>query len=139
MRVVADTNVVVSMLFWGAALKQLFEFVNERRVELVFSPATIDELVRVIQYPKIRDEAKRLAVPVEALVDRLIAASVIVYPHERLNVVKDDPTDNQILEAAVESEARFVISGDKHLLKLTQFRGIAIVTPREFIAKYATS
>ena len=58
--------------------------------------------------------------------------SEMVHPKERLEVIADDP-DNRILECAVEGQAEFIISGDKHLLKLKAYQGIAIVTPVDFL------
>ena len=125
------------MLLYGGSLKRLFRLVNERRVRLAFSPATIDELIRVIQYPKIREAAEKLAVPIEALTDKLIAASLVVQPSTRVAVVREDPADNRILEAALESCAMCIVSGDKHLLKLKRFQGIPIVSPRVFLQRFA--
>mgnify|MGYP001596119756 FL=1 len=53
-----------------------------------------------------------------------------------LNVIKEDPSDNFILECAVDCSAGFVISGDKHLLKLKAFNGIRIVKVAEFLEKH---
>ncbi len=125
------------MLLWGRALEPLARLVNERRVQLAFSPTTIDELLRVIRYPKIRKVAEKLAVPIESLADKLIAASVVVHPSQRVAVVRGDSADNRILEAALESGAMCIISGDKHLLKLKRFQGILIVPPRVFLRRFA--
>ncbi|OGG79300.1 hypothetical protein A3A39_01885 [Candidatus Kaiserbacteria bacterium RIFCSPLOWO2_01_FULL_54_13] len=81
--------------------------------------------------------AGKLAVPLESLVDKLIAASVVVYPSQRVAAVRGDPADNRILEAALESGAVCIISGDKHLLKLGRFQGIFIVSPRVFLQRFA--
>ncbi len=51
-----------------------------------------------------------------------------------LDAVPDDPKDNHILAAAVETSCEYLVSGDRHLLDLHEFQGIKIVTPREFLA-----
>ena len=51
-----------------------------------------------------------------------------------LGVVKDDPSDNTILACAVESEADFIILGDRHLTDLKEFKGITIVNPATFLS-----
>lgn len=136
MRVVADTNIVLSTLFWGKSLERFLVLVNTRRIVLCFSPHTIDELFRVVGYPRIQKQAEKLGVPINSLLDRLIAASGIVYPTEDVNVIFDDASDNRILEAAVAGRVRYIISGDKHLLKLKFYSGIPIVTPAQFLKMF---
>lgn len=134
MRVVTDTNVVISMLLWGKSLERLFVLVNHRKILLCFSPETIDELFRVINYPEMRAQAEKFKIPVEALLDKLIAASFICYPTRKFGVVKEDESDNRILEVAAEANAACIITGDNHLLKLGSFRDIPIYTPAEFLS-----
>ena len=55
-------------------------------------------------------------------------------PAERVEVIEDDPTDNRILECALEADAEFLVTGDKkHLLPLGTFRGVAIIRSRDFV------
>jgi uncharacterized protein len=56
-----------------------------------------------------------------------------VTPRRRVEVVKEDPDDNRILECALAAGADIIVSGDGHLLGLTAYEGIAILTPREFL------
>lgn len=57
-------------------------------------------------------------------------------PKVKLDVLKTDPDDNKILEAAIEGQANFIISNDKHLTDLRMYGGIKIVTPEEFLDNY---
>ena len=57
----------------------------------------------------------------------------LIKPKEKVEVVKEDPDDDRILECALACRAKFIISYNKHLLKLKTFRGIKIVTPEEFL------
>jgi hypothetical protein len=57
----------------------------------------------------------------------------VVYPKKKLNIVKEDLADNKIIECALEAKASFIISGDKRLLKIRKYKGIKIITPREFL------
>ena len=63
----------------------------------------------------------------------IVFNSQIVYPKKKLNVVKKDPKDNKILECALEAQASFIISGDKHLLEIKEYKGIKIISPKEFL------
>lgn len=133
MHVVADTNVIISMLFWGKSLEKLLFFVNTRKIILCFSPQTIHELLRVIQYKHIASQAETLNIPVEKLIDKLLASSIIVYPTAEVSAVHEDKTDNRILEAAIAANVAYILSGDKHLLSIKKFRGVSIVTPAQFL------
>jgi predicted nucleic acid-binding protein len=59
-----------------------------------------------------------------------------VTPRRRVNAVKDDPDDNRILECALAARADVIVSGDGHLLRLTAYEGITILTPRSFLTHF---
>ncbi len=59
--------------------------------------------------------------------------STVVEPREAIEVIAKDPDDNRILEAAVAGKAEMIISGDRHLLDIRSFRGVPVVTPRQFL------
>ena len=62
----------------------------------------------------------------------IVRNSIVVEPEEKIRAVKDDPKDDIFIEAAVAGSADFIVSQDKEVLKLKEFRGIKIVTPEEF-------
>jgi len=57
----------------------------------------------------------------------------LVEPKAKINEIKEDPTDNKFLECAVEAKADYIISGDKHLLKIKKFKETKILTPNKFL------
>ena len=59
--------------------------------------------------------------------------AIQVIPTKKINVIKEDPTDNKFLECAVESHADYIVSGDKHLKRLKEFKKIKIVTVNKFL------
>ena len=133
MRIVADTNIIVSALFWQKQLSKFSELVNKRKIVLRFSPDTITELNRVIFYPAIKTKIEKENLNPVSLIDNLIAASLIVHPTVQVSVIKEDTSDNMFLSCALAAEASFIVSGDKHLLKLKTFSGMPIITPAQFI------
>lgn len=139
MKIVADTNIIISMLLWGKSLERLFTLINNKQVTLCFSPNTIDELFRVLHYPKILKQSQKLKIDVEPLVDKLLSASIISYPAGKINLIKDDPSDNLILETAKTAKSECIISGDKHLLNLKNFENIPIYSPSQFIKLFLFS
>ena len=66
-------------------------------------------------------------------IEKIQAMSIFVIPHTKLDVVKDDPDDNVILECALEGSVQYIITQDKHLLKLREFQKIKIITSSLFL------
>jgi len=65
----------------------------------------------------------------------IVESFSIVKPGRKITVVKDNPDDNKIIEAAVEAKADYIVTGDKHLLKIGNYHGIKIIKPNEFLKK----
>ena len=130
MRVVADTNILISaFVFPGGPPEGILRAAIERRIELVTSPALLAEFARVLTAKFGWDDAHvREAV---ALVGRV---AVVVRPTERLRVVREDPDDDRVIEAAVTGAARTIVSGDRHLLRLGSYRDVAIVRASDLLA-----
>jgi putative PIN family toxin of toxin-antitoxin system len=127
-RVVLDTNVYISALMFGGLPGALLDLAFLRSFTLIVSRTLLDEL----------DEKLRVKFGVSAedaalLRARLENLAQVVEPEAVLNVVTDDPDDNRVLECAVKGRADVIVSGDRHLLKLGRYRGISIVTVRQFL------
>jgi uncharacterized protein len=128
MRVVFDTNILVSALVFpggrgDAALRRIIAGTDQ----VVMSRAILDELLDVLSRKFARD-AEELA-HVAVFVSEL---AMVVEPRRRLRVVQDDP-DNRILECAIAGRAETIVTGDKALLALKNFRNIPVVTLRTYL------
>ena len=132
MIIVCDTNVLISaLIFPGGIPDKIVRSFFSGRFQNATSPDILTELRRNLQ--RILDVDKKQT---ESLVSLIVQSSHLVYPTERLTVVKDDDTDNRIIECAVTAKAEFIITGDKkHLLPIKVYEGIAILSPREFATK----
>ena len=75
-------------------------------------------------------------IEIEPLLHFLAIHSEIVLPPSLSPVIRDDPSDDKFLECALAGEAAFIVSGDKHLLRLSVFEGIEILSPRDFLQRY---
>ena len=131
MRVVLDTNVLVSaLLFPGGAPEAVYRLGRQGRIELVSSGALLLELAQVlaVKFALDRDGLE------DAIVD-LAQSAEIVRPTERLRVIERDPADDRVLEAAAEGQAGVIVSGDRHLLELREWRAIRIVRPGPFLGE----
>ncbi len=134
MRLVLDTNTLVSGIGWDGPPRQILVALREARHSLMISTALLAELTRVLRYPKLRSIAAHPLLPV--VLAWLYQPEHLVVSEERITIVRRDPADNLVLEAAVAGNADAIVSGDSDLLRLRVFRGIQILRAREFAAKY---
>ena len=128
MKVVLDTNIFISGIFWKGSSNKVITNWREEKFTLVTSLEAISEIIKVLKDFKIKlsDEM------IKEWVDLIVRNYMIVEPKEKIEAVKDDPTDNIFIETAVVGNADYIISQDNHLLKLKDFGGIKIITPEEF-------
>jgi putative PIN family toxin of toxin-antitoxin system len=127
---VFDTNVLVSALvFPGGQGEAALHRIIEERNELVLSRPILDELLGVLarKFSRDAEELAHAAVFVGEL-------GTMVKPGRRLKVLKDDP-DNRVLECAIAGHADAIVTGDRALLALGGYRGIRIVSLRDYLAK----
>ena len=132
MRVVADTNVIVSAFVFGGLPRRVLELAAMGHFELCLSEAIQAEVERVLENKFGWDRST-----IQSSVLRLQGWSLLFAPQTPLDLVKDDPDDNRILECALAAEAQAIVSGDRHLLKLGAFRSILIQNPRQFLVARA--
>lgn len=128
MKVVFDTNILVSALvFPGGRGEAALQRILEERDELVLSKPILDELLGILSRKFARDaeELARIAVFITDF-------GILVRPRLRFRVVKDEP-DNRVLECAVAGHAEAIVTGDQALLELREFRGVRIISLREYL------
>jgi putative PIN family toxin of toxin-antitoxin system len=129
-RVVADTNVLVSaLIFPGGPPEAFYRLALEGKIELVTSRPLLAELGRVLG-----DKFGWLPERAEEAIGQLLRLAEIADPQETIAEIEADPTDNRVLEAAAEARADAIVSGDRHLLALDSWRGITIRSPAAFLA-----
>ncbi|HUF08398.1 MAG TPA: putative toxin-antitoxin system toxin component, PIN family [Rhodothermales bacterium] len=98
-------------------------------MELVVSPEILDEYERVgeilaDQFPE---------VDLGPIIDLVAVEAQLVLPNPLREQVCEDPDDDKFLACAITAETRFIVTGDKQLLKVTGYRGIEIISPRKFL------
>ncbi len=124
-KLVCDTNTLVSGFLWRGNEFELLKAITERKAVLFTSPALLLEFSRVLTYDRLRPFVSS---PKE-LVKKLGKMALVVTPSEFVKVVKEDPADDRVLECALAANADYIVSGDKkHLLKLKTFHKIPIIT-----------
>ncbi len=137
MRVVLDTNVLVSAtLIRGGNEDRVLRAWQRGDFDLVFSPATLGELARVLSYPKLRKMRWLTDGEATALLELLSAQSVFV-PGDLVVKACRDLQDDKLIAAGIEGDASYLVTGDKDLLVLKNIlkkqRGLSIVTPATFL------
>ena len=132
-RVTLDTNVLISATFWTGDSCTIARMIDSGQIECVLSPEIIKEYTEVSTRDELLDRTIRRSTAIGNSSERLLTACQTVNPTQKLNLVKKDPSDNKILECALEGKAQFIITNDRHLLELKEVRGIRILTPAEFL------
>jgi putative PIN family toxin of toxin-antitoxin system len=127
-RVVADTNIYISAIMFGGLPGSVLNLGVMQAVRLVVSPALLDELDE-----KLRTKFRLSAKDARAIRAKLESVADVVKPQIVLEIVANDPDDNRVLECAVAGRSDYIVSGDRHLLKLKAHADIPILTARQFL------
>jgi hypothetical protein len=128
-RVVLDTNILISALLFRGLPGRLVPMWQEREIVLLVSPEILKEYIKVLSYPKFGlDEEEIKAI----LREEVLPFVEPVRPGTRIEIIKEDPSDDKFLSLAVDGNAEFLVSGDRHLLGIKKYRKIGIVTIAEF-------
>jgi putative PIN family toxin of toxin-antitoxin system len=134
-RAVLDANVVISgILSENGTPGKILKAWYEDRFHLVVAPAILYELRRVLQYPRVVRRHRWSLAQVREFLEDLASLAILTSGQLALTtVVAEDPSDDRYIECAIEGEATYIVSGDRHLLDLETYEGIEIVSPRAFI------
>ncbi|HLD72821.1 MAG TPA: putative toxin-antitoxin system toxin component, PIN family [Candidatus Nanoarchaeia archaeon] len=129
-RIVLDTNVFLSGIFWeGNYCSQIITAWRAGRLTLICSIEIVQELVEVLRDFKIE-------MPEEVINEWknvIIENAVMVIPTEKVGIVVNDFSDNKFFEAAIAGKADYIISQDKHILKIREYKRIKTISPEEFM------
>jgi putative PIN family toxin of toxin-antitoxin system len=135
MRVVLDVNIIVSALISPlGSPAQIIDLWEQNLFDLVVTRDILEELERVLHYPKIQKHYHLSETQIAKLLHHLKRQATFVSPTQTLSLINDDLSDNRYLEAAVTSQADYLISGDIHLLKLKRHGQTEILLPAGFLA-----
>ena len=128
-RVVYDTNILISAYLWKGLPRKALELARTSRCQLVISNETLYECIRVLASPKFGLAPEEI-VP---MVNDLTSFAIFVPLRSHITVIEADPSDNIFLGLAVDARAGYIVSGDKHLLRLRSYRKIQILSVSRFV------
>jgi putative PIN family toxin of toxin-antitoxin system len=132
-RAVLDANVFVSGILSAKTVPgTILKTWRNDQFHLAASLAILDELDRVLRYPKIARLHGWSAAEVADFVEDIAGLAIMTPGKVVLAVIAGDPSDNRYLECAVESQADCIVTGDHHLKDLVRYQEIEILSPREF-------
>lgn len=130
MRVVIDTNVLISAIFWTGKPKQLLNRVRHQEITFVTSNDLLNELKEILIR---RDKPFHLSDnEADQIVEAIRGLAEVVKIHSRITVCHDE-MDNKVLTCAIDGKAEYIISGDMHLLGLGSFKSIRIMSVSDFL------
>jgi len=133
-RIVIDTNVLVSAVLFGGSPENVLEKCRRDRCQAVASRAIVDEILRVLTYPKFKLTEKEI----EYILYREILPlfEIVTAEIKKQTVIASDPSDDIFLHCAVAGGVDAIVSGDRHLLTLKSFEGIPIMGVSDFLLRF---
>ena len=132
MKVVLDTNVLVSGIFFSGPPAKILRAWSQGKFKLMLSPEILDEYTRV----SAELAGKFPDIDFRRILDLVVVRSDVCSPDALPQRVCEDPHDDKFIAAAIDSRTKIIISGDKHLLRVSGYHSVSVLTPRQFVARY---
>lgn len=134
-RVVIDANSLISaILSHRGNSARILNLFREDYIEVAISKEILEEIERVLHYPKIRKRHGWNSEQIRLFLKEFERFCVIVSPAIRNSfILEKDPSDDKYILCAIASQVDYIVTGDKALLKLGQYEGVQIVSPKEFL------
>jgi uncharacterized protein len=129
MKIVIDTNIYISAIFWGGKPRQVVELGRSEKFIVFTSSAIENELAEKL--------STKFKLNEDEIMNILMDFSTFTIPTEvtlHIEAIPDDPEDNKFLECAVTCNADYIVTGDGHLLNLKEYAGIKILKASEFLS-----
>jgi len=138
MKIVLDSNVFISGIFWRDKPHDIIKLAETGKVQICVSNEILDELFGVLQRQKFNYLFEEASISRETVFQKILELVTICAVSERdknINIALADPKDKMFLSCALASGAVFIVSDDKHLLALKNFRSVPILTSSQFLNK----
>ncbi len=132
MKVVLDTNVLISGIYFGGIPGKILEAWDARRFQLLVSTEILQEYLNVVE--RLADQCA--GVEYESVLGLIIQNAELVQPSDLPESVSTDPDDDKFLACALAGDATTIVSGDSDLLKVSGYCGITVLTPKAFVSEY---
>ena len=132
MKIVLDTNVFISGIFFGGPPSQIFQSWRKSQIKIVLTEQILEE------YQRVGEElsAKYPSINIEPIIELFTIFGEFVETKGITETICEDPDDNKFIECAIASKSKLIVSGDKHLLKISGYKEIEVFKPRQFVDNY---
>ena len=127
MRIVIDTNIIASAIFFGGRPRLLLEKLMMKELEAFISKDILEEYQRTIDRLRAKYPARKVSVPLT----EIASACRMIEPQTIVKVCRD-PNDDMFIACALDSRSLYIVSGDDDLLSIRQYRDVEIVTVADF-------
>lgn len=129
MKVTLDTNFLVSATQWDYSVAhKLLKRMLREKIQIYLSDDIINEFTGIL-----KRDFERSDEDIDTIIQNLTSFANIVDPLRKIEYINEDPPDDRILECAVESDSDYILTYNKHLLKIEEFEGIKIIKPEELL------
>jgi putative PIN family toxin of toxin-antitoxin system len=135
LRVVLDANVWVSALLWGGKPAEIVKLAELGKIRIFASEEIVREISQVLAYPKLKKVYQASGLSHEELIEAVLKTVKFAKADKKVNVVLEHPADDKFIECALAAGASYIVSGDKHLLKVGAYKKIQILSVHEFLSK----
>jgi len=132
LKIIIDTNVLISGIFFTGPPYQILQGWRDGRFNLILSKEIFDEYRRVAE----RLSLQFKSIDIHDILDLIAINAEFFQPIKLSQNICTDPDDEKFISCALSSNSKIIVTGDKHLLKITGYKGIEIITPKAFIKKY---
>ena len=127
LKLVLDTNTIVSAFFWEGNEAELFRKIEQGRAKLYITSEVLKEVEEVIKRPKFNEVMMKAGLTPDQIIQKIVSLShLVIAPKLNIKVCRDKK-DNKFLECAESAKVDYIVSGDEDLLFLKEYKGIQIV------------
>ena len=131
MKIVVDTNVVISGIFFGGNPRKIVEEIVDGNIDAYATTEIVGEYMGIIDSMIARKQGRLN----QEILSPLFSSLRIIESDSEIDVCRD-PDDNKFIECAMDAKALYIVSGDNDLLDIQKYEGIEIITAKEFCDKY---
>lgn len=128
MRIVLDTNVIASAIFFGGKPKEVVDLLMNDKIDCFATVEIIEEYMETVEYLREKYSKNAPRLPLFDIESKI----TLIESKSKLNVCRD-PDDNKFIECALDAKCYYIVSGDKDLLDVKKHKSVQIVTVSEFL------
>jgi uncharacterized protein len=129
-KVVLDTNILISAIIFGGSISTIRKAWREARIDPILTRETFEELIDALDYPKFSLTSEQIAFLIQ---DEILPYFNVVAITEKVNGICTGPDDDIFISCALSADAGYIVTGDKALLYVKQYKDIKIISPADFI------